>query len=59
MQGADIEKSGAERGLIFEAPGNKLCSNDIRQEKADETNDCRRPVEATDIAGVTRLPISS
>jgi hypothetical protein len=26
----DTNQGGTERGLIFEAPGNKLCSKDIR-----------------------------
>jgi hypothetical protein len=35
-----------------------LRGNDIRQEESDETNDCRRPIEAADVAGVSRLPVS-
>src|SRR5580700_8994296 len=58
VDGAYTDQGGAKRGLIFEAPGNKLRGNDIRQEKADESNDCRRPVEAADVAGVPRLPVS-
>jgi len=58
VERADADQGGAERRLVFEAPGNKLRGNDIRQEESDETNDCRRPVEAADVAGVSRLPVS-